>query len=120
MAMRIPSRELKPFAEPVKSGELDEGEVYFSVTFHDEDMLLPEMVPFVFIGRDLEPGDSRIAYFQDMDSYLRGVSYSTQGGSAEFLCGSEDELNQFFLFESALDVLLSCSVRRKSKGSPEE
>ena len=53
--MIFESRELKPYGEYMKSVELIEAQIYFRVSFLDEEMLTPEMVPLVFIGRDLQP-----------------------------------------------------------------
>jgi hypothetical protein len=49
-------RELKPYAEPVSSNELEEDAVYFAVNYVDDEMLIPLMETLVFIGRNLEPG----------------------------------------------------------------
>jgi len=55
--MRFEERELKPYAEPVAASLLKQGEVYFSVQFADEDMLVPIMETLVFAGRNLDPND---------------------------------------------------------------
>jgi hypothetical protein len=55
--MRFEERELKSYAEPVISNLLTEGEVYFSVQFADEDMLIPILEAWVFAGRKLDPKD---------------------------------------------------------------
>ena len=73
--MRFESRDLKPYAEPVVPGELQEGSVYFFLAFEDDELLLPSLQPVVFIGRDLEPGDCRRAYFQNFPSYRDGARY---------------------------------------------
>ena len=73
--MRFEERELQPYAEPVSAIELQEGSVYFAVTFVDEDMLIPIMATLVFVGRNLEPGDIRKVYFQDVHSYRAGIRY---------------------------------------------
>lgn len=114
--MYFPARELKPYADPVSTNELLEGSIYFSLTFVDDDMLIPTMEPFVFVGRNLKAGDLERVYFQDLDSYRRGVRHETAAGEehAVFLEGSENELGHFFLFESALDVLMACALRRKA------
>jgi hypothetical protein len=39
--MRFEARELKSYAEPVTASQLREGEIYFSVQFADESMLIP-------------------------------------------------------------------------------
>jgi hypothetical protein len=75
--MRFEERELKPYAQPVSVGNLKEGEVYFSVTFIDDEMCIPTMETLVFIGRDLNNDDSGRLYFQDVDSYMEGIRYDS-------------------------------------------
>ena len=113
--MHFEERELKPYAEPVLESDLKEGAVYFSVTFIDDDMLVPLMETLVFIGRDLEPEDSGQVYFQDANSYQRGVRYGKplEDEQATFLAGSKNELGHIFTYEHALDSLMKCSVRRR-------
>ena len=118
--MHFEERELKPYAEPVSTDELKEGSVYFSVTFLDDDMLIPTVEPLVFIGRNLEPGDSGQVYFQDFDSYRRGVCYATitEDSYSKLFAGSENELGHLFHYERALEVLMACSLRRsRTQGS---
>ena len=68
--MRFEERELTPYSEPVTASLLKEGEVYFSVQFADEDMLVPIMETLVFAGRKLDPNDEENhLYFQDVESY---------------------------------------------------
>jgi hypothetical protein len=114
--MRFEARDLKPAAEPVDPGSLKEGKVYWAVTFFDDDMLIPNMEPLVFAGRNLG-GDDNSLYFQDIDSYRRGVRYGTpsHGGPATFHSG--DAVNHMFEFDRALDVILSCSIRRQKRGA---
>jgi len=56
--IRFKARDLKPYGEYVKSSGLVQGETYFAVHFLDDQMLVPELDPLVFIGRNLEPGFS--------------------------------------------------------------
>lgn len=109
------ARELKSYVEPVSADELREGSIYFLVSFADEEMLIPTMETVVYIGEDLEPGDQDQAYFQDIDSYNRGIRYGDEGDGdcALFQTGSKNELGHVFTFERALDVLLACSLRRR-------
>ena len=97
------------------ASELTEGSVYFKLTFLDEDMLIPSLEALVFTGRNLDAGESGQVYFQDFDSYRRGVTYHSACGDeqATFLKGSENELGAFFEYEQALDVLMACSLRRR-------
>lgn len=111
--------ELKPYAEPVLAAQLKEGSIYFFVNFIDDELLIPTMEPFVFVGRNFEPGDDGRVYFQDVYSYRAGIRYemaesANEESSAEFHTGSEAELGHVFEYEQALDVLIACSLRRKS------
>lgn len=119
-SMRFEARELKPYAEPVSASELKEGAVYFSVTFADDDMYVPVMQTMYFVGLNLHQGDVGRVYFQDIDSYQRGIRYEsvTEDDHATFITCSEDELNSVFEYEQALDVLMRCSLRRSSADKP--
>ena len=135
--MRFPARELKPYGEYVRSKDLVVGEVYFRVQFLDNHMLVPEVAPCVFVGRNLFPGDQErtpsLLYFQDFDSYSAGVRYETTDSRSETRAGdqSPDELvdrpsfeseeesdySDVCEFEKALDQLLECSLRRSPPSS---
>lgn len=114
--MRFEERELPPHAEPITAANLKEGAVYFSVNYIDDKMLIPTVETLVFIGRDLEPGDSGQVYFQDIDSYQRGVRYdlASENDLARFSTGSENEINHLFEYELALEELMRCSLRRRA------
>ena len=113
--MRFESRELKPYAEPISDAELVEGRVYFFVNFVDDAMLIPVMIPQVFVGMNLEKGDIKQVYFQDIDSYNSGVRYHSAKGreNAVFESGSKNEIGHIFDYEHALEVLMACSLRRR-------
>ena len=115
MTMRFEARELKTHAEPISAEELKEGSIYFFVNFVDEEMLIPTMDTVVYIGENLEPDDEDRVYFQDIDSFNRGVRYDGEGDGepALFQTGSKHEIGHVFTFEHALDVLLKCSLRRR-------
>src|SRR5688572_11974226 len=51
-------RTIKPFAEHVLWPDLVVGHTYFAVNFVDDDLHVPEVRPLVFIGRNLNEGDS--------------------------------------------------------------
>ena len=110
--MRFEERELKPYAEPVVESQLKEGEIYFSVIFLDDEMLIPVMEPRVFVGRKQESGDDGKLYFQDIESYRRGVRFDSLEGDEEatFQTGAGRFM---FEYEHALDVLMACSLRRR-------
>lgn len=117
--MRFEERELPSYAQPVLSADLKEGSIYFSLTYVDHDMLIPTMETIVFIGRNLQPGDSGQVYFQDIDSYRRDVRFesATDEDCAQFSTGSDKEVNHIFEYDKALEELMKCSLRRqKVKG----
>lgn len=114
--MKFDERELKPYAEPVTANLLAEGSVYFSVQFADEDMLIPIMETWVFAGRRLNPEDLEgHLYFQDVESYRHGVRYgSANAENAHFQLATEKGVNHIFEYEHALDLLMLCSLRRRT------
>jgi hypothetical protein len=119
-SMRFEERELKPYSESVSAAGLKEGSVYFAVNYVDDEMLIPTLEPFVFVGRDLDFGDDRQVYFQDVASYREGIRHDSDGSNdqARFWSGSEKEINQIFEYESAMDELMRCALRRR-KAPPE-
>ena len=115
--MHFPGRELKSYAEPITPDELVVGEMYFSVQYHDQDMLAPQIEALVFLGNDLEPGPEGVGhYFQDAGSYLAGVRYeSDDEEDAEYYQQSSGQVKHIFPFDRAVDELLKCSLRRAAE-----
>jgi hypothetical protein len=110
--MRFEERELKPYAEPVSTENLHEGEIYFSVIFFDDDMLIPMMEPRVFVGRKREADEEDKFYFQDVHSYRRGIRFESPEADDE--ATFETGAGRFiFEYERALDVLMACALRRR-------
>lgn len=105
-----------PYAEPVDVSALQEGRVYFAFGFLDTEMLIPSLEPVVFIGRDLEPGEG-LFYFQDAESYRRGVRSDSKDADIEavFTCGAKP--SHIFDFEFALNQLMLCSLRRAERAT---
>jgi hypothetical protein len=110
-------------AHPVSASDLREGTIYFFLNYVDDELLIPTMETVVFIGKNLEAGDSGRVYFQDISSYREGVRYSTNIKSdyASYYSGSEKEVAHVFEFEYALDELKRCAWRRRRRavGKPE-
>jgi hypothetical protein len=115
--MRFEERELKPYAEPVLPGALQEGKVYFSIIFLDKDGLVPSMEPRVFVGSKAEPEGNKL-YFQDFHSYQRGIRFESPAAEDEatFETGAG---RYMFEYEHALDVLMSCALRRRESPNKE-
>lgn len=112
--MQFEARDLMPYAEPVRSGSLREGEVYFSIQYADENMLVPVIETLVFAGRNLDNKDPELMYFQDAESYLQGIRHgSDEPESASFQLGREGKINHIFEYEHALEELMKCSLRRR-------
>jgi hypothetical protein len=125
-------RELKPYGEYVLAADLVAGRIYFKVGFLDDDMAVPQMDAFVYLGRDLSkrlPG----LYFQDAPSHIAGERIdveawaSTSGDLDEDADGRrwergddvvlewqrEKKYSDVYEFEGALNSLLGCSLRRQ-------
>ncbi len=131
--MRFEARELTTHARPVAGDALEPGTVYFSLTFLDDDMLVPLLEPLVFIGKDLRAGDADRVYFQDLPSFRRGVAFDPLEANAEpmdnlsvaiptedpehamFYVAAQSDATNIFEYERAVDELLKCSLRRKQR-----
>lgn len=115
--MRFESRELKDYAEPVPADRLEENVVYFTVRYVDEQMLVPELEPIVFVGKNLRSDDAGLLYFQDIDSYREGSRFNAprKDSPGTFICVEEADVSVYD-FEHALDLLLECSLRRRALG----
>ena len=114
--MRFEERVLKPYAEPISFGELRQGAIYFSVSYVDDQLLMPTVEPLIYIGDNLDAGDvGRVSYFQDASSYRRGVRHNSPSkeGEATFFTASEGKMPPIFEYERALDELLRCALRRR-------
>ena len=112
MDVYFSGRDLKPYAESIAVRDLKEGDVYFAVTFLDDELLIPSLEPMVFIGTNLEDNERDLRYFQDAESYRQGIRFGSEGasGRATFYCGAEHK--HIFDYEHALNCLLLCSLRR--------
>lgn len=120
--MLFEERELPLGSQNLSADELRVGAIYFAVNYFDRELLIPGIEPVVYIGKDLEPGDSGQVYFQDLDSYRDGVRYGAASGNehARFFTGSELELGHLFDFDRALEELMRCSVRRRERFGKQE
>lgn len=116
--MQFEGRELTTYAEPVASGALKEGQVYFSVQYADENLLVPIVETLVFVGRYVGSDGSSLLRFQDIGSHRQGIRYGSPGAEeACFQSATEDGAKHIFEYERALDELMRCAARRK-KSSP--
>jgi hypothetical protein len=95
----------------VSPENLKEGEIYFSVIFFDDDMLIPMMEPRVFVNKR-KADEKENLYFQDIQSYRRGVRFDFP--EAEEEATFETGAGRFmFEYDRALDVLMSYALRRR-------
>jgi len=111
--MLFEARDLPPYVEHVPVEQLQAEQVYFIVSFLDQDMRVPELRPFVFVGRNLETEEPGKIYFQDFESFATGVRYDS-GGEAEFQSFFPEQSSGVCDYEKALEVLMRCSLRRRS------
>src|SRR5271154_5466568 len=112
--MRFEARDLKLYAEPGVASDLREGEVYFSVQFVDEKMLIPIIETWVYAGKGRDPEiEADRLYFQDVESYGRGIRWnSADKDEADFQVQQLQYIKHIFEYERALEVLMNCSLRR--------
>lgn len=109
--MFFPERQLKPYAKSVEPSKLQIGDVYYTVGFVDDQMLVPVMNSLVYIGKETEMGVKFI--FQDASSYFSGVDFKDNACVEKcdlFECSS-DGLAGVYSFDEALNALLRCSLR---------
>lgn len=116
--MKFAARELKPYYEPVEYQDLEVGIEYFIVRFVDDDMLIPTIESLIYIGEDLLEEDEGSCYFQDIESYLDGISFPNDERVNEAVVHRQpkNELSSICSFESSLNELLKCSLRRAEHG----
>jgi hypothetical protein len=114
---RFDGRELVPYAQPVSPLSISEGKEYFSVTYVDDDLLVPSLEALVFVDRRQDEDGHDEMCFQDTDSYRRGVRLesATPSDGATFFFAAPENLASVFDFEQALEELMRCSLRRVAK-----
>ena len=117
--MYIEGREIPPFAEPAFEDDLELHEVYFSVHFVDTDMLVPEIMTMVYVGKDIEKIGDKKHYFQDISSHRQGVRFDNveiakPPCSPVFVVSEckNGKVNNIYSFSTMLNELLKCSLRQ--------
>src|SRR6185369_11881853 len=122
--LRFPARDLKPYIRHVSIRKLEVGVPYFHIAYMDETMLVPELTPLIFAGRNLSPDDHNrrpaLFYFQDFASYSAGIRYDTFHGGSDEECEFDPVWNCYeergatvsgiCEFEEAINCLLRCSL----------
>lgn len=105
------------YAEPVAASDLREGGLYFSVTYADDGMLMPLVETMVFVGAGLDNDGENNLYFQDVESFRRGVKFNPNEDdvNADFFVCESSELNAVFSLEKAIDELHRCSQRHQER-----
>jgi hypothetical protein len=117
----------EPYAEYVTANDLKEGQVYFYVTFTDDDGLVPRVEPVIFIGRDMQDGNDEKVCFQDAASFYAGVRVSmpptlgiVDGDVEPIVYAFPINGGHVLDYEKALDVLLRCALMRRVATAVEE
>jgi len=107
-------RDLPSYAEPVAADNLREGEVYFSVQYADEALLVPIVETLVFTGVEKDEGGLSICHFQDLTSHQQGIKRgSPEAEGALFYFQPTNQLGHIFEYQFGLDELIRCSLRRQ-------
>src|SRR5579863_673742 len=113
--MRFDARDLTSYARPIDTNDLVPGETYFSIQYADDALLIPTIETMAFVGRNLEPNDRDFLYFQDAESYLKGMEYGSKPlKEIGFRPFREKGVKHLFEYASALDELMKCSLRRRA------
>jgi len=116
-AVFFKGRDINPWGVYVEAGDLVEGRTYFAVHYLDKDLMIPELKPFVFIGRNLVHNDQATLYFQDAASYAAGSRWENDVNADGGEVHTVTEGTPFvYEFEQALDRLLYCSLLRWKAG----
>ncbi|NOT39067.1 MAG: hypothetical protein HOP13_01085 [Alphaproteobacteria bacterium] len=99
---------------PVTTDDLRSGEVYFSISYLDESLLIPTMETFVFLGRDLFREGGNHLFFQRAESYAAGRPRAREKDRPnQLLEAKPDELSNMFDLAGAVDALARCDERRR-------
>ena len=114
-------RELRPWSEYLESDDLKVGEVYFTLQYLDSQTFIPQLIPLVFIGKNLDPGDDDMLYFQETSSYIGGVrpyedgaTWGAEPGALEVVVHTMKSRDcRAMTYDSALNDLLLCALRRQ-------
>jgi hypothetical protein len=109
MALYFERRELRPYAQSILPSQLEIGHTYYHVSFVDPDLSTPVMEPLVFVGFKRNKKEN-VANFQDALSFYNKTRH--RKATRELHVFPVTDLGSIFDFESALDELLACSVRR--------
>lgn len=117
--MQVEWKDIGRAIKHVSVTDLIVGHVYFVVRYHGSELLVPELAPVVFIGKDLAQGDQGFLYFQDFASYSGGERFGDGNPESVVVCErfSEAQGASVCSYESAVDELLRCLLRRKEIGS---
>ena len=128
--IRFESRDITPWTQHPRAADLVVGNIYFRVQFQDQDMVVPQLFAWIFLGRDLHT-DCPGLFFQDTDSYFSGVRFvvadlpsmatspdtmivSWERDGAWLECEPPREFARVQEYDQALDSLLLCSIRRRT------
>lgn len=122
--LHFPGRDVSPWAEHASADSLVEGRVYYRLGYLDEELTIPSLHPFVFIGRNLDLGrnpdaDDGHLYFQDAESYLAGIRHDDKSRTRHDV---DVEVHRVlsgtpfvYEFDKALDRLLYLSLERTGR-----
>lgn len=117
--MRFEGRDLKPYTESVSASELRVGSVYFTIVYFDDEMTIPDMLTLVFIGtaNSSQSPDGKPQLCQNGNFFVfqNAASYYFEDEPGFYKTFTAEELAGVCVFDEALNSLLRCSLRLKTK-----
>ena len=101
----------------VKDDGLIEGKCYFTVEFFDNKMVFPDIVTYIYVGKNLLADDDGAInsswYFQDVDSYIKhGIFLNIENKKdREVLLIHEYTLEMIYDISGLVEILLETKER---------
>ncbi|MBK6686393.1 MAG: hypothetical protein IPG45_18130 [Deltaproteobacteria bacterium] len=93
------------------------GNVYFAITFLDEDeRLIPVVETVIYLGTGAIPSEEPEHHFQDAESHAAGVRFEDASSAQPhfFLTFPQGRQGPVYELSKAIDVLKECQERRQS------
>ena len=107
----------------INEDDLLEGNSYFLVGFFDNNLSIPDIETYIYVGKNVLPSDNDSEeeswYFQDPETYSKkGPFFEVQGKvDIDILRVDQDTLELVYNLDGVIEVLIEIKGHKKSKGS---
>lgn len=102
----------RPPIRPVSVADLKKGNVYISVSYLDEQLLVPIVETLIFLDVDIFREGCDLLFFQHAESFFeRGEFVPGASDREELLVAEPDGLNNIFTVPNGSDALTLCAGR---------